>query len=91
MCFAGGDQNQDAFLYGSLFLMIVPVLSMGGLGYWAYRRLTASDAGEAVPSDAMGNAMGDATGESGNSSTVSGAAPQKSSQPGVVLHIAPRR
>ena len=45
MCFAGGDQNQDAFLYGSIFLMIVPVMSLGGLGFWAYRRIKAIDGG----------------------------------------------
>ncbi|HET8935924.1 MAG TPA: hypothetical protein VFN67_20895 [Polyangiales bacterium] len=45
MCFAGGDQNQDAFLYGSIFLMFTPVLALGSLGYWAYRRITAIDGG----------------------------------------------
>ena len=45
MCFAGGDQNQDAFLFGSIFLMVTPVLSLGGLGFWAYRRIKAIDGG----------------------------------------------
>lgn len=49
MCFAGGEQNQDAFLFGSIFLMVVPVLSLGGLGFWAYRRLKAIDDGEIRP------------------------------------------
>jgi hypothetical protein len=49
MCFAGGEQNQDAFLYGSIFLMITPVLALGGLGYWAYRRITAIDGGIVRP------------------------------------------
>ena len=50
MCFAGGNENQDAFLYGSLFLMIVPSATLGGLGYWVYRRLKAIDEG-VVPLD----------------------------------------
>jgi hypothetical protein len=41
MCFGGNNQNQEAFLYGSLFLMIVPVVSIGSLLYWAYRRTKA--------------------------------------------------
>lgn len=41
MCFSGN--NQDAFLYGSLFLMIVPVTAIGGLLYWAYRRTRAME------------------------------------------------
>ena len=44
MCFDGGNSNQSAFLYGSLFLMIVPVTVLGGLGYWAYRRIRAAEA-----------------------------------------------
>lgn len=44
MCFDGGNSNQSAFLYGSLFLMIVPVTALGGLGYWAYRRMRAAEA-----------------------------------------------
>ena len=43
MCFTGNNENADAFLYGSLLLMAVPVLSLGGLAYWAYRRITAAD------------------------------------------------
>ena len=38
MCFNGNNSNQSAFLYGSLFLMIVPVTAIGSLLYWAYRR-----------------------------------------------------
>jgi hypothetical protein len=41
MCFGGNNQNQEAFLYGSLFLMIVPVTAIGSLLYWAYRRYRA--------------------------------------------------
>jgi phosphate/sulfate permease len=48
MCFSTGE-NDGAFLYGSLFLMAVPVLSLGGLGYWAYRRLKAIDEGAIRP------------------------------------------
>jgi hypothetical protein len=51
MCFAGGQENQDAFLYGSIFLMVVPTLSLGGLAYWVYRRLKAVDDGEIRPDD----------------------------------------
>jgi hypothetical protein len=46
MCFGGNNQNQDAFLYGSLFLMIVPVVSIGSLLYWAYRRTRALEENE---------------------------------------------
>jgi hypothetical protein len=48
MCFASGENN-DAFLYGSIFLMVVPVASLGGLAYWAYRRLKAIDDGVISP------------------------------------------
>jgi hypothetical protein len=41
MCFNGNNMNQAAFLYGSLFLMIVPVTAIGSLLYWAYRRSKA--------------------------------------------------
>jgi hypothetical protein len=41
MCFGGNNMNQDAFLYGSLFLMVVPVAAIGSLLYWAYRRSRA--------------------------------------------------
>jgi hypothetical protein len=43
MCFNGNDQNADAFVYGSLFLMFVPTAALGSLGYWAYRRIAAAD------------------------------------------------
>jgi hypothetical protein len=49
MCFAGGSENTDAFVYGSLFLMIVPSTMLGGLGYWVYRRVKALDAGLVEP------------------------------------------
>jgi uncharacterized membrane protein YebE (DUF533 family) len=39
MCFNGKDSNSDAFLYGSLLLMFVPVTALGGLAYWAYKRI----------------------------------------------------
>ena len=39
MCFGGN--NESAFLYGSLFLMVVPVTAIGSLLYWAYRRTRA--------------------------------------------------
>ena len=48
MCFSTGE-NDGAFIYGSIFLMVVPVLSLGGLGYWAYRRLKAIDDGVVRP------------------------------------------
>jgi uncharacterized membrane protein YebE (DUF533 family) len=48
MCFDGGNSNKDAFLWGSLFLMIVPVTAIGGLAYWAYRRMRASEARQAA-------------------------------------------
>jgi hypothetical protein len=56
MCFAGGEQNADAFVYGSLFLMIVPTVTLGGLGYWAYRRLKAIDDGVSFPVEEPQNA-----------------------------------
>jgi hypothetical protein len=49
MCFGGNNQNQQAFLYGSLFLMIVPVTAIGSLLYWAYRRYRAYDEPPAQP------------------------------------------
>ena len=48
MCFSSGE-NDGAFLYGSIFLMVVPVLSLGGLGYWAYRRVKAIEGGVMRP------------------------------------------
>jgi hypothetical protein len=44
MCFNGNDQNGTAFLWGSVFLMIVPVTAIGSLLYWAYRRTRALEA-----------------------------------------------
>jgi hypothetical protein len=49
MCFAGAKENTDAFIYGSLFLMIVPTATLGSLGYWAYRRIKAIDDGVVLP------------------------------------------
>jgi hypothetical protein len=49
MCFGGNNQNQEAFLYGSLFLMIVPVVSIGSLLYWAYRRTKALENAQLPP------------------------------------------
>lgn len=65
MCFSTGE-NDGAFIYGSIFLMVVPVLTLGGLGYWAYRRLKAiddgvirpdADASAEVPEASSGNAV----------------------------------
>jgi hypothetical protein len=41
MCFSGNGVNQSAFLYGSLFLMFLPVTAIGSLIYWGYRRYHA--------------------------------------------------
>jgi cytochrome c-type biogenesis protein CcmH/NrfG len=48
MCFSA-DSNQSAFLYGSLFLMIVPVTAIGSLLYWAYRRARAQEEADQPP------------------------------------------
>jgi hypothetical protein len=37
-CFTGNNSNSQAFVWGSLLLMTVPVLSIGSLLYWFYRR-----------------------------------------------------
>lgn len=76
MCFASGENN-DAFLYGSLFLMFVPVTSLGGLAYWAYRRLKAIDDGVILP-----DVDAHADGQNGA---------QNSSATGVLLKISERR
>ena len=53
MCFNGNDQNGSAFLYGSLFLMLVPTLAIGSLLFWAYRRYRSLEqAPEAPPAPA---------------------------------------
>ena len=52
MCFNGNDQNGTAFLWGSLFLMIVPVVAIGSLLYWAYRRTRALEAPPRPPAPA---------------------------------------
>lgn len=49
MCFNGADSNSQAFVYGSLFLMIVPVTAIGSLAYWAFRRIQAAE--NASPGD----------------------------------------
>jgi hypothetical protein len=41
MCFSG--DNSDAFVAGSLLLMFVPTIVLGGFGYWAYRRIRAHE------------------------------------------------
>jgi hypothetical protein len=50
MCFNGKDSNSDAFLYGSLLLMFVPVTALGGLAYWAYKRIKTADS-QPMPED----------------------------------------
>lgn len=49
MCFNGKDSNSDAFLYGSLFLMFVPVSALGGLAYWAYKRINGQAPADSQP------------------------------------------
>jgi hypothetical protein len=51
MCFSGN--NSGAYVYGSLFMMFMPVLSIGSLIYWGYRRVRAQDeaANPPVPVD----------------------------------------
>jgi hypothetical protein len=44
MCFNGNNQNQSAFLYGSLMLMFVPTITIGSLLYWAWCRARANAA-----------------------------------------------
>jgi len=75
MCFSTGE-NDGAFIYGSIFLMVVPVLSLGGLGYWAYRRLKAIDEGVVRP-----DADADSSAE----------APQNNGGNAVVLQMSQRR
>jgi len=57
MCFGGNNMNQDAFLYGSLFLMFVPVAAIGSLLYWAYRRSRALEQPPAPPSRPPANGL----------------------------------
>jgi hypothetical protein len=80
MCFAGGEQNQDAFLYGSIFLMVVPVTAIGGLVFWAYKRIKASEHGGFVSDENVGDPTREAT-------TQGPTTPAN----GVVLQMAPRR
>lgn len=42
-CFSGGNANDRAFLWGSLFMMAVPVLALGTLFYLAYKRIRTVD------------------------------------------------
>ena len=51
MCFDGNNTNADAFLYGSFLLMGVPVVAIGGLAYWAYRRITTTDRADSAHLD----------------------------------------
>jgi hypothetical protein len=46
MCFNGNNQNQSAFLYGSIMLMLVPTITIGSLVYWAWRRACANAAAQ---------------------------------------------
>lgn len=41
MCFNGNGTNTNAFVVGSLFLMVVPVTAIGTLLYMAYKRTKA--------------------------------------------------
>jgi membrane protease YdiL (CAAX protease family) len=49
MCFDGNNSNQDAFLWGSLFLMFVPTIAIGSLLWWAYRRARALEEAPPAP------------------------------------------
>lgn len=42
-CFSGGSTNNRAFLWGSLFMMAVPVFALGTLLYLAYKRIRTVD------------------------------------------------
>jgi len=57
MCFNGNNSNQSAFLYGSLFLMIVPVTAIGSLLYWAWRRSKALETPPPAPPAASGESQ----------------------------------
>lgn len=57
MCFSGGNSNTKAFMWGSLFLMIVPTSVMGTLGYLAYKRIKAIDGGISREPISMANHM----------------------------------
>lgn len=59
MCFNGNQNNQTAFLYGSLFLMIMPVSAIGSLVYWAWKRYKALELASAPPSRATAVASDD--------------------------------
>jgi len=49
MCFNGNGTNTNAFVVGSLFLMIVPVTAIGSLLYWAYKRSKALETPPTLP------------------------------------------
>ena len=49
MCFNGADSNSSAFVYASLFMMIVPTVAIGSLLYWAWRRIRALEQAPEVP------------------------------------------
>jgi hypothetical protein len=52
MCFNGNNQNQSAYLWGSLFMMFVPTAVIGSLLYWAYRRTRALEQPPVPPAPA---------------------------------------
>ncbi len=43
MCFSGNGINQGAFFWGTIFMMVVPVVTLGTLVYHAWRRIMAID------------------------------------------------
>jgi hypothetical protein len=47
MCFNGDGTNTNAYVFGSLFMMFVPVTAIGSLVYWMHRRIKAQDARDA--------------------------------------------
>jgi hypothetical protein len=54
MCFSGNGVNQSAFLYGSLFLMFLPVTTIGLLVYWVsvrYRAYNKPSDGASEPNE----------------------------------------
>jgi len=44
MCFSGNGKNDGAFVWASLFMMLVPTTAIGALVYWAYRRIRTLEA-----------------------------------------------
>ena len=47
MCFTGANSNAQAFVWGSVLLMLVPTTALGTLGYLAYRRIKAIEQSQA--------------------------------------------